>query len=682
MLLLRGWIIVAALAVPGLSLHPEVFALSRQASNDSQKPISHASQSLNGNSQPLQCFQVAQPVLGPTGPVYQADNEPGFDAVRSKDSCVVQLMSHSFGFSYGKPFVGHYTPPPACEFDRVIMNFTVSSSGRQFDRLALMFLNDTEVWRTSTAEPKPTPGIVWTYWKDMTEFLALWRSPQTIIFELGNLVDETYTGSFNCTLTATFFKSQVTRQHQGGTPADMIIPISAKNGASGKGSAWSLPSEQAVSTIYFPQHANRAVFSLSANGQMAEEFWWSNVLQSDVDTFNDTASSMPGLSPFREVQLYIDDQLAGVQWPFPVVFTGGVSPALHRPIVGLEAFDLREHEIDVSAWLPVLCDGQSHTFQIRVVGIDDDTAPASLSDKIDAYWVVTGKIFVWLDEPGSVTTGAAPKVDVPEPLLLISHQRQQDGHGVNELLDYSLRVRRAVSVTGEVRTQKGTYQAWWHQELTYSNLGHVSSFGTNQINRMTISGADEASGPRQYAKEYSYPLYANTSFSIGSDKSLTIEAELEQGLRLKTWGHAIFASGLEAFGAVSQDGNQPLGCKLETLRTGKAGFHQSGDRRRSSGSGWTRQDFYFGGIDSGSKDDVALYVRNVMAINDTVVSDREVSSRQGDSSGERTILRNDGKPATPSNSRQNAGQFAPPKGKHTLWGSWGESGHVVGLDEW
>ncbi|KAL9941253.1 hypothetical protein ACHAP9_002429 [Verticillium nonalfalfae] len=418
------------------------------------------------------------------------------------------------------------------------MNFTVSSSGRQFDRLALMFFNDTEVWRTSTAEPKPTPGIVWTYWKDMTEFLALWKSPQTIIFELGNLVDEMYTGSFNCTLTATFFKSQVIRQHQGGTPADMIIPISAKN------------------------------------------------------------------------------------------------------------------------------------------------APASLSDKIDAYWVVTGKIFVWLDEPGSVTTGAAPKVDAPEPLLSISHQRRQDGHGVNEFLDYSLRVRRAVSVSGEVCTQKGAYQAWWHQELRYSNLGHVSSFGTNQINRMTISGADEASGPRQYATEYSYPLYANTSFSIGSDKSLTIEAELEQGLRLKTWGHAIFASGLEVFGAVSQDGNQLLGCKLETLRTGRAGFHQSGDRRRSSGSGWTRQDFYFGGIDSGSKDDVALYVRNVTAINDTVVSDREVSSRQGDSSGERTILRDYGKPTTPSNSRQNAGQFAPPKGKHTLWGSWGESGHVVGLDEW
>jgi hypothetical protein len=71
------------------------------------------------------------------------------------------------------------------------MNFTVVSEGRQFDRLALMYLGDTEVWRTSTAEPTVPPGIRWTYQKDMTEFLYFWNSPQTLIFDLGNLVDDT-----------------------------------------------------------------------------------------------------------------------------------------------------------------------------------------------------------------------------------------------------------------------------------------------------------------------------------------------------------------------------------------------------------------------------------------------------------------------------------------------------------
>lgn len=51
-----------------------------------------------------------------------------------------------------------------------------------------MFLNDTEVWRTSTAEPKPAPGIVWSYIKDMTQYLSLWKSSQKLIFDLGNLI--------------------------------------------------------------------------------------------------------------------------------------------------------------------------------------------------------------------------------------------------------------------------------------------------------------------------------------------------------------------------------------------------------------------------------------------------------------------------------------------------------------
>jgi len=389
---------------------------------------------------PLECFQVTQPALGPHGPLLPASGPD--DRSSRKSSCSVRLMEHSFGFSYGKPFVGKFGPPlpspsgsaksplatyapPNCDFDRVVVNLTVTSAGRQFDRLAVMFLGDTEVWRTSTAEPKPAPGIVWTYFKDVTQYLSLWRSPQKLIFDLGNLIgiwlmlalwpvlpangfetDDKYTGSFNCTLTALFFPSQQDQTDQ--QPADLIIPVSAKRSSSDQSSTWTVPQQKATDTITFPQNANRAVFSISANGQMAEEFWWSNLFQSDAGVFNETVGRMPGLSPFREVQLFIDDQLAGVQWPFPVVFTGGVSPGLHRPIVGIDAFDLREHEIDITPWLPVLCDGNPHKFDIQIKGIYDNGELAELTDRVGQYWVVTGKIFVWRNEGGSVTTGRPP----------------------------------------------------------------------------------------------------------------------------------------------------------------------------------------------------------------------------------------------------------------------------------
>src|SRR5690348_8849941 len=91
---------------------------------------------------------------------------------------------------------GEYTPPPY-SFDRVYINMTVTSEGRQFDRLATMWLGDIEIFRTSTAEPKPAPGVAWTYMKDMTAYHSLWTSDQTVIFDLGNLLNEKYTGSFD-----------------------------------------------------------------------------------------------------------------------------------------------------------------------------------------------------------------------------------------------------------------------------------------------------------------------------------------------------------------------------------------------------------------------------------------------------------------------------------------------------
>jgi hypothetical protein len=177
-----------------------------------------------------------------------------------------------------------------------------------------------EVWRTSTAEPTAA-GIIWTYMKDMTAYLSLWKKPQTLIFDLGNLINANYTGPFNTSLTVTFFNEA---QPTDLVPADTIIPVSSRNSVTNGSSEFRVPDTQAINSFTIPRNAKRAVFSLSACGQMGEEFWWSNVPDSTVSTFAN--NTLLGHSPFREVQLLIDGQLAGVAWPFPVIFTGGVVP--------------------------------------------------------------------------------------------------------------------------------------------------------------------------------------------------------------------------------------------------------------------------------------------------------------------------------------------------------------------
>lgn len=104
---------------------------------------------------PLVDFQVYEPVLTPSG-------------TSDQYGCIYTqtLMSYVFSNSYGAPFVGRpslskshelkliiilrvgeYTPPP-CAFNRVTITFTATSSGRQFDRLGIMYLGDIEVWRS------------------------------------------------------------------------------------------------------------------------------------------------------------------------------------------------------------------------------------------------------------------------------------------------------------------------------------------------------------------------------------------------------------------------------------------------------------------------------------------------------------------------------------------------------
>jgi hypothetical protein len=177
---------------------------------------------------------------------------------------------------------------------------------------------------SSTAEPT-TKGIIWTYVKEMQQYNALWKEPQKIIFDLGNIYNDVYTGIYHTTLTATFFTVP-----DSPATADEILPISAKQSSANSGSVFQIPDQNASTAYALPNNVERAVVSLAYCGQINEEFWYSNTLNSLVNTFANTTGTLLGQGPWREVQLLIDGQLAGVAWPFPIIFTGGLVPGLWR----------------------------------------------------------------------------------------------------------------------------------------------------------------------------------------------------------------------------------------------------------------------------------------------------------------------------------------------------------------
>lgn len=496
------------------------------------------------------------------------------------------------------------------------INLTVTSKGRQFDRLGLLYLGDVEVFRTSTAEPT-REGIVWTYVKEMYHYGPLWKTEQKIIFDLGNLVNEIYTGTFNTTLTATFFTATDTPEI-----ADMILPISAQRSSAGQGSAFSVPSQPAIIVHEFPLNIEKAVVSLAACGQDEEEFWYTNVLSSRTDTFGGEAGSLNGYSPFREVQLLIDGKLAGVSWPFPVIFTGGIVPGLWRPIVGIDAFDLREHEIDITPFVPLLCDGNPHVFQIQVVGLKEDGVNhAILSDKVGSSWVVSGKIFLFLNKEGHRTTGFASTHSTPPPYIEISSRVTTNSRGANETLVLNTEVNRFVYISNLIATPNGYRESWWRQVLSYSNFNKFTEQGSVEFTSQSTTGFDESKS--DYQTHYTYPLTIYSAYSA-DEKHVRIDATLSRGQDFTDVGPSVLPPGYRAVNRSSSSRHIPnfSGGLLSTTQSGHARYFSGENASYSFGT--TQQDFSYQGMKAEKPEFLdEIYHRHVRAVNSTVREDRE-----------------------------------------------------------
>ncbi|PYI25415.1 peptide-N4-(N-acetyl-beta-D-glucosaminyl) asparaginase amidase N [Aspergillus indologenus CBS 114.80] len=523
----------------------------------------------------LEVFEVYQPI---------SVASDGHDQCAGEERV---LVDYDFGNSYSLPYVGFYEPP-RCKFDTVRINLTVTSKGRQYDRLAIFYLGDTELWRTSTAEPT-SDGIVWTYLKDMSQFNTLWKEKQKIIFDLGNIITDVYTGHYNTTLTAYFSYEDNVK-----TP-DAILPISARRSVQNASSDFELPSDNATVLHRFPPNTSRAVVSIAATGQSTEEFWWSNVFTSDSWSFDNTIGELYGYSPFREVQLYIDGMMAGVVWPFPIIFTGGVAPGFWRPIVGIDAFDLRQPEIDITPWLPMLLDNKTHSFEIRVTGLNiSEGGAVTFSDTVGSYWIVTGTIFLYLDESApQFAPGRKPISIAPPPKFTATRNLVQNAAGGNETLIYSITAQRTFTV-------QSTDHAW-SQNLSYSNYGTLNQQGLSQSNLQHTSGRNQLIGGKVLNDvTFDYPLLCNQTYNL--DDGLTISAWMRRGLDIE----ATEGLGISTYTLTSG----PL--NLHTEQSGTA-FYQS-TSNNSASYGETKDVFE-------SDADGVSYSREVHAVNGSVVYD-------------------------------------------------------------
>ncbi|PLW07813.1 hypothetical protein PCANC_21050 [Puccinia coronata f. sp. avenae] len=484
------------------------------------------------------------------------------------------ILEHTFANSYGKPANASYSPPKGCgptgSWASVIFNLTTTSIGTQYDRLGMLYLNDIEVWRTSTAEPSKQ-GIIWTVTRDMSKYTPLLSRPGSFSLDIGNIVDQSLrlTGNFEVTLSAKFYPP--TPNFPATKKADKII-----NMGHGLGN-------NMTSFLTFPQ------------------FWYTNVpdeYKPKLDPQN--RGDVTGKGPFREVQVWIDNLLAGVAYPLPVIYTGGILLSWWRPIAAIGAFDSPTYVIDISPFIPLLSDSKAHNFTLFVQGQGENGS-------INPDWIFSASVFASLDPSGARTTGKilTHSTDSKTTVGAASAASTPPKIDPKDLVSFVTHSFRYLSISSTVVTGTGGSQVFkTEQDMTFINQQSWLPGGAYQSVVMTSQGRLNSyrGGRTEKIDDFRFPLNL-TLTSVASPSKTTIVGHLNHQYDRTT--NLPFCSGLGQI-------------KIETTQDSVGQLVINPQGRAISGIGMTKQHFNYQNAKGGT------YTRDVQIYNSTkIIRDEE-----------------------------------------------------------
>ncbi|MFD5100626.1 peptide-N4-asparagine amidase [Streptomyces albidochromogenes] len=386
------------------------------------------------------------------------------------------------------PYKGAYTPPKGCgdRWSKVVLRLEGKVAGRQYDRLGHLRIGGVEILRTSTPQPSPD-GITWSVEKDVTRYSETLRSAQPVEMLIGNVVDETYTGVIDVGATLTFYAAEG-RSRPAGTP-DRVLTLDGE---------W----------LTTPRNSERVVAEVYATGSGGgcEEYWYLSV----PDGAPYSCRTPDG--PYREVQIKVDGQLAGIAAPFPTVWTGGWSnPFLWYVIPGPRALDVKPVQYDLTPFAGLLNDGRPHRVEVSVVGVPEG----------QTGWSTPVNVLVWQDPGSEVVTGALTRHDNGVPANASTYTPGSE-HRVDT------RGGHRLTVSGHLNTSHGRVVTTVDRTLAHTsvhrwtdgeNLDALKATWTDR-ERVTTDGRGPATAARAHR---AYTMDGTTMLGAG-DRLRTVLA--------------------------------------------------------------------------------------------------------------------------------------------------------------
>lgn len=474
----------------------------------------------------------------------------------SVEETTITLITHSFANSYGKPAYTKYSPSillPANFQDStrwisLSLDQEGKARGRQFDRLGSVYLSGVEVVRTDNAEPvNTTGGIIWRTKKDVSRYFNLFSKEGDLVFDYPNIVDETYTAPLNLTLSLTVQQLKGGDGNDGVNTQDcqLVVPSPLHNRtpqiyAISKGdnttspSQFLVPNDTASVNLTIPRNGIRALVEVYASGTAQDEFWYTGI-NDDLyrQTIDDNHQLIPH-GPYREIQITIDGQVAGISAPYPVIFTGGLNPLLWRPQTSWGSYDQPTYLFDITPFLGLISDGNPHTYGISI-------RSAESNEQIPSGWFVTGNLQLELsNNADAITIGEKPTIQGPGPTRNDFDLTGQviDSNftgGKGSLLSNVNSIHpRAMTIVGKI-VPSGTkipIDIRVQYSFEYTSFQNVTKGGSNQKQASTTSGTQKSyHGSLPFLSiDYSFPLITDTTYDTTS-LNASVKLQYKQSVR-------------------------------------------------------------------------------------------------------------------------------------------------------
>jgi len=444
--------------------------------------------------------------------------------------CVVTLFTdYTFDNNYNlNPF--SYTPPENCPgpWAKVVLEVDISvTAGNQFDRTANIWLGGTNIFFGTTSEPGATLAPSWHVESDLTDYSPLFTVGQTGSIYLGNTVNSTYTSIQSATATLEFYPLE--KWQPAPVTANVVLPLSS--GPLGGTVTLNTGTDTLAGTFTLPKNIERAYLDVYSQSQIGDEFWYTCVP-------NDVATELLscGNTGFRETEITIDGQPAGVAPVSPWIFTGGIDPFLWFPIPGVQTLNFVPYRVDLTPFAGVLSNGQQHTVSLSVFNAN-------------YYFSDTATLLLYLDPDATEVSGQVTQNTLAAaPTPVVSENLKVSSSNITGTVNVTS--NRNFVISGYVNTSHGRVTTTLQQNLQFANdqsynintTTYVPYVQDIQLNTSVFS-LTTVSGPRgpstTYARYFQFPAtidYDEFTESNGDVAATTKVSQNYQDQRLTTFG--------------------------------------------------------------------------------------------------------------------------------------------------